>query len=75
MSYYSILLLYPDSIAHSYGTDTYYASCRAKSVEEAIAKVREEACQENNDDDPDSWAVLLCLKGDHNDITPEAYRC
>lgn len=37
---YTVLLLYPDSIAEQYGEDTYLACVRAEEPEEAIKKAQ-----------------------------------
>jgi hypothetical protein len=72
---FSVLLLYPDYIASSFG-ESYYAIVEAISPEEAVTAAQNEAADAQtdgeNDDrpDPDDFACILVIAGDHPDINP-----
>lgn len=65
---YSVLLLYPDYLAETYGEETYYAFVTAPSRDEAVTAARIEARDaEGNEscEDGEDFAVLLVTEG-HN---------
>jgi hypothetical protein len=73
---YTVLLLYPDYIGNDdpcgFATFLGYGT---GSPPEAVAQVRQQACDANNHDhdfaDPTDFAVLAVFEGRHNDINPE----
>jgi hypothetical protein len=79
MKTYTILLLRPDYMTDNYVRDTYLTSAKGKTVEDAIIKARLEAVREDDptadpEDATDDYAVLLCIEGDHDDLTPPDFR-
>lgn len=74
---FTVLLLRPDYAANQYGTDTYMTTVRARSVAEAQELAQLEAAEADNGpdhnpedrNDPDDYAVLLALAGEHSDIS------
>lgn len=68
MDNYSVLLLYPDHMAETFGHDTYLTHVNARSPEEAISTAREHVRAQ--DVNPDDFHVLLVAKGWIQDLKP-----
>jgi hypothetical protein len=75
---FTVLLLYPDYLGNddSRGLATFLGYGTGTPAE-AVAQVRQQACDANNHDhdddfaDPTDFAVLAVFEGHHNDINPE----
>lgn len=69
---YSVLLARPDYLAND-TTDTYFTTVWGATVEAAVEAARLEAAtaDELEECDLTDYAVLLVIKGDHQDINPE----
>lgn len=70
MKDYSVLLLYPDYLAASYGQETYLAHVTAPSAFEATELAKEQVTEDNEDGDPDDFFVLLVCEGHIEDLKP-----
>lgn len=74
MNPYTVILLYPDYIANTYGHDTYMAEVLAENVDDAITEAWLEACSENVFDEEENpqedWHVVAVIAGHHKDIKP-----
>ena len=72
-TYYTVLLLFPDYLASDFGSDTYMSCVEADSPEEALRKVREKACVENQQDpeQAEDFFCLIIVQGRHADLNPE----
>jgi hypothetical protein len=71
---YSVLLLYPDTIAENYGEETYYTFVWAVSVKQAVKMAQCLALVDNDLDeeqDPDAFRPLLVIEGHHQDQLTE----
>lgn len=64
---FSVLLLYPDYLAETYGDETYFTHVKAPTVEAAIKKARAEATRANKGyvEDPADFGCLLVIEGHH----------
>lgn len=65
---YSVLLLYPDYAAESYGQDTFYDLVEADTPSEAVAKARRNVIESNPEMDiehPGDFFLLLLVEGHH----------
>lgn len=70
---YSVLLLRPDYIAEPYGQDTYFTHVEATNAEVACNLAQQEAAEADSGDAAEDYAVLLCIAGHHDDVTPVTY--
>lgn len=75
MKSYTVLLLYPDYLAESFGHETYLAHVEARSLRAAIklAQLQARRAQGYVYDESQSsedFACLLVIKGHHDDIKP-----
>jgi len=76
---YTVLLLRPDYMADSYGSDTFMTSVEAKDPVEALHLAREEVIECDHEDvdefhehhEPEDYLCLLLIEGQHEDINPE----
>lgn len=77
---YTVLLLRPDYMADSFGSDTFMTHVVAEGAVEALRLAREEVIKCDHEDvaefheyhDPTDYVCLLLIAGHHNDINPEA---
>jgi len=69
MKPFTVLLLYPDYIAGSFGHDTVLEYCQALNPKKAIRAVQEQFAKIHNTD-PNDWYCLACFKGKHFDLNP-----
>jgi len=61
---FTVLLLYPDSIAGCFGQDTLLVWKTGKNANQAIEKAQRFAVRENNKNTrPDDWHALACFRG------------
>lgn len=78
---YTVLLLYPDSIANDYGHETYLAHVMANSPAAAVSEAQSHAAETNGFPDTypdadersqvmDSFFPLLVISGHHKDVNP-----
>ena len=79
MKEYTVLLLYPVSIADEIGKETYLSWVEAESPEQAviIAQKMVWAANAYGEDDPlvpDDFHPLLLVEGHHRDLTPKRWR-
>ena len=67
--WWTITLLYPDSVANNYGQDTYRAVMRGFNLVTAVEKARAKCMRLNKfcDMDPDDLFVISVIKGAHKD--------
>jgi len=65
---YTVILLYPDYVADSYGHDTYMDYCSTPTPEEAVQIIREDACKLAAISDPGDLYVIAVIEGAHNDL-------
>ena len=67
---YSVLLLYPDYIADTFG-ETYYDFVRARSPRQAV-KISQTRCVSSNElnADPNDFVCLLVTKGHNQGLWP-----
>lgn len=75
MKKYTVLLLYPDYIADSYGEDTYLGWVVADSPEKAVKKAQREVMN-RQPSDLRRAADFLCLAvfdGFHNDLRNKGF--
>ncbi len=69
-----MLLLYPDYMADNYGQETYLTHVQAEDLKGAQRKAQAELVSahagydQEDIQDPNDYAVLLVIKGHHNDI-------
>lgn len=78
-SKFTVLLLRPDYMADSFGSDTYLTNVDAAGPEEALRLAREAVIKCDHEDvaefhkyhDPTDYACLLLIAGDHKDLNPE----
>lgn len=76
---YTVLLLRPDYMADSFGTDTFMTCVVARSAADALEAARVEVIELDHEDlaefyeyhDPTDYACLLLIEGEHRDINPE----
>lgn len=70
MKKYSVLLLYPDYIAETYGQDTYFTHVEADNVAGAIVMAQSEAEDSNvSRGELADFFPLLVIEGWHDDLT------
>ena len=69
---YTVLLLYPDYLAHNYGEDTYAEHVEAIDPQAAVEAAQSSASALFGDDntDADDFTPLLVVAGHHDDLTP-----
>ncbi len=65
---YTVLLLYPDYMAETFGQETYMTTVTADNVTQAKRLAQEEVAAENKAENPDDFLVLCVLAGEHDDI-------
>jgi len=65
---YTVILLYPDYVADSYGHDTYMDYCSTPTPEEAVQIIREDACKLAAISDSSDLYVIAVIEGAHNDL-------
>lgn len=74
MNPFTILLLYPDYLATTFGHDTYMTSVQAPTVAAAITKAQADIAIEYNHRGHDvrleDFHCLCAIAGDHPDIKP-----
>ena len=77
---YTVVLIYPDHVAETYGEEFYGAHVMAKTSEEALKLARAEVLAVNklssdeNDDNycaPTDFACVRCYRGHLVDFNPE----
>lgn len=71
MKPFSVLLLYPDYIAETFGQETYYGHVLARTRRSAVKKAREECATSNEFDrdfDLSDLHCLLLLSGHHTGL-------
>jgi hypothetical protein len=72
---YTVLLLYPDYLAETFGQETFLACIKAKTVQHAIQRAQKEAFKANpgyrRGHDLSDFYPLITLEGEHQDITPQ----
>ena len=72
---YTVILIYPDTVADQYGEDFYWAHVSAENPASALTKARAEVFYVNelteDDCDPVAFACVACLEGWHYDQNPE----
>lgn len=73
MKKWTVILLYPDYAAETYGHDTFMTSVEAEDPEGAVREARDEACDalEERPDNPEDFFVVAVIEGEHEDINPE----
>ena len=65
---YTVLLLYPDYMAETFGQETYMTTVTADNVTQAKRLAQEEVAAENKAENPADFFVLCVLTGEHDDI-------
>ncbi len=65
---FTVLLLYPDYLAETFGHETYMTSVTADNVTQAKKLAQEEVAAENKVENPDDFFVLCVIAGEHDDI-------
>jgi len=70
MQPYTVLLLYPDTLAETYGQETYLAHVEADDSLKASQTAQELARLDTNEavDDPDDFYPLIVIAGHHDDL-------
>lgn len=68
MKPYTVLLLYPESIAEQYGEDTYLAHVEADNWDEAVGLAQGQACDEGELELAPDFLPLLVIAGHHDDL-------
>ena len=70
---YTVLMLYPDYIASSYGQETYLAHVTATTAKGAVRAAQRQAANAQGADeveDPSDFYVIFMCKGHTEDVTP-----
>jgi len=71
MKTYTVILLWPDYVASSFGQETYMTSVDAVDPECAVVTAQEEAMDsDDNINDKDDLFVIAVIEGEHNDVKP-----
>lgn len=73
MKAYTVILLYPDYLAATFGQDTFMSHCRAQNPATAIRIVQEQAGKKAGIRDgsaDEDFYCIACIAGHHNDIKP-----
>ena len=65
---FTVLLLYPDYLAETFGHATYMTSVTADNVTQAKKLAQEEGAAKNKVENPDDFFVLCVIAGEHDDI-------
>ena len=68
---YTVILLLPDDVAHTFGQDTYCRHIIAPSPAQAIEAAQRECAAQDDHDDPDAYFVIACFEGSLRDLNPE----
>ena len=72
---YTVILIYPDTVADQYGEDFYWAHVSAADPASALVMARAEALDvsELTEDEcaPIDFACVACIEGWHYDQNPE----
>lgn len=64
---YTVILLYPDYAADSFGHDTYIDCVQAQSAEKAAQRCKQQAYEANDDiEEPDDFHCLAVIRGVHD---------
>ena len=80
MKKYTVILIYPDHIAETYGGEFYWGRVEAHDPEEALARARRDVLAANGiasiEDDPDGcdprdFACIACIGGWVDNENPE----
>lgn len=67
MRKFTVLLLYPDYLAETFGHDTYLAHVAAETVADAIATAQDMARAGRDNDEASDFFPLLCIEGHHDE--------
>ncbi len=66
---FSVLLLYPDYLADTFGQETYFTHVASESVEAGVRAAQEEAAEcQQCECDPVDFFPLLVVQGWHADL-------
>jgi hypothetical protein len=74
MKTYTVLLLYPEFMTDSFGTDTYMTSVQAEDVKNAQRAAQQEMVDAHQDMEIspplrlDDFEVIMVIEGQHSDI-------
>ena len=69
MKAFTVLLLYPDHVAETFGHETYLDHRLAKDAKTAIFRAQKTRAEEHNTD-LDDWHCLACFEGHLDDVNP-----
>jgi hypothetical protein len=74
MKKFTVILLYPDYLANTFGHDTYMTCVEADSVELAIFAATSDAIEDNDRmlSEREDWFVIAVIEGDHQDVKSQA---